>query len=78
MGVVVGVIHDLVPGVRERLNALWVSLRPLADNEKGRPDIVLSENINKQRGVLITPCGVEGETDHLLVAFYGINGQLTL
>ena len=53
--VVVGVAHDLVPCVVERLDGFRILLRPVAHHEKCGLDVVLRQNIDQRLGVLVAP-----------------------
>ncbi len=53
MRVVVGMIHDLVPGIGEGLDRFGVFVDPRADDEKGGLDIVFGEDVNEHLCVLV-------------------------
>ena len=55
VGVVVGVVHDLVAGVREGFYRLGVFVHPLADHEEGNLYIIFSQNVDELLGVLVSP-----------------------
>jgi len=53
--VIVGMAHDLVARVRQRLDGLRVFVDPRADNEKRRVHVVLFERVNELLRVLVAP-----------------------
>ena len=55
VGVGVGVVHDLVARVVQRLDGLRVFVHPVPDHKKGGLHIVLSQNVNELLGVLVAP-----------------------
>ena len=55
VGVVVRVVHDLVPGIMQGLHRFRVFLHPFSHHEKGGLDIILSENADKLLRVFVAP-----------------------
>ena len=55
MSVVVGMGHDLVPGLGERFHGFRILVDPVSDDEEGRPDIVCSQDVDQLLRVLVSP-----------------------
>ena len=70
------VIHDLVPGIAERLYGFGVFVHPVADDKKGRVYAVFIQDVYQRLRVLIAPCSVKGQGNGLVVALDAVNGQL--
>ena len=60
----------------ERLHALGVFLRPLADEEERGAHVVLREDVDERLRILIAPGGVERESDALLLRLDAVDRQL--
>ena len=55
VGVVVGVAHDLVAGIREGLHGLRVFVHPLAYHEECGFDAVTVQDVDEGLGVFVPP-----------------------
>ena len=55
MVVVVGVAHDLVACVMQRLHRFRVLLRPVAHHKEGGLDVEFLQNVDERLGVLVAP-----------------------
>ena len=78
--VVVGVIHDLHPGVMESLYGLGILIHPISHQEKSGLYIVLSQRVDEDLGVLIAPRRVKGNGAVFFAVLggtvYAVNGEL--
>ena len=55
IGVVVRMVHDLMPGIMEGFYRFGKLIHPLANYKKGSLDIVFTKNIDELLGILIAP-----------------------
>ena len=55
ISVVVGMVHDLVSRIVQRLYRFRIFVHPFSHHKKGGFNVVFSQNINQLLGVLITP-----------------------
>ena len=76
MGVGVGVVHHLMPRIRQRLYRLRVLIRPLPHHKKGGLDVILTQNVNELLGILVPPGRVKADGHQLLVPLDTVDGQL--
>ena len=76
MGVIVGVVHHLVPGIMERLDRFGVFIHPRAYHKKRCLDVILAQDVDKLLGILIAPGCVKGDGEHLLIPLDAVDGQL--
>ena len=70
------VVHYLVAVVGQRFDGLRVFIHPVADKEERGVYLVLIQNVDKLLGVLVAPCGVEGQRDDLVAALHAVYRQL--
>jgi len=75
VGVIVGMVHDLVARVGDGLYGLRVFIHPCADHKEGGLHSVLVEDVDERLGILIPPGGVEGDGDGLILPLHGIDRQ---
>ena len=76
VGMIVGVVHNLVSRIGKSLHRFGVFVHPFANDKKGDLNVVFSQNINELLGILVPPCCVEGEGHDLLIPLYAVYGQL--
>lgn len=76
MGMGIGVVHDLVSGVVEGLDGFRVFVHPLPHHEKGGFDLILAQDVDEHLGVLVSPGGVKGDGEDLLVPLDAVDGEL--
>jgi len=55
MGVGVGVVHDLMSRVVERLDRLRVLIHPVSHHKEGGGHMVLPQNVDELLGILVPP-----------------------
>ena len=55
MGMGIGMVHHLMPGVVERLHRLRVFIHPVAHDKEGCLDLIFAQNIDQHLGVLVPP-----------------------
>ena len=76
MGVIVGVVHHLMPRVVEGLHRLRVFIDPVPHHEEGGFYLVAVQDVDELLGVLVAPGRVEADGGQLLVPLDAVNGQL--
>ena len=76
VGVVVGVPHHLVAGIRQGLDGLGVLIHPLPHHKEGDFHVVLVKDVDEGLGVFVAPSCVKREGAGLVVPLDAVDGQL--
>lgn len=51
----IGMVHDLMTRLGERLNRLGIAINPIPHHKKGCLDIILAQNVDELLRILIPP-----------------------
>ena len=76
MGMVQGMVHDLVPIVGQCLYRFRVFIHPVAHHKKGAVYFIFIKYVYKLLGILIAPGGVKGQGHNLFVTLHRVDRQL--
>ena len=74
----IGVIADFMSPRGDFLHQLRIFVHPDAHQEEGCLGVVLVQQVENGQGFVTAPGGIEGDGDHLVFPFDGVNWQYLL